>query len=145
MLGWQPCKVLQETWHMLHSCSCMTHVTPLSSCAEHPASWTGHRQRNSADPAQRTAVSFVNVCWGMLCREQVNRVLSNTGQIKSELARCLLAEFLGTLLFQIFGGAAPPKDTTAPAANGFALVCISKYSVLTCIMQGPCSTMNRSV
>jgi aquaporin TIP len=65
---------------------------------------------------------------GDACREQVNRVLSNTGQIKSELARCLLAEFLGTLLFQIFGGAAPPKDTTAPAANGFALVCISKYT-----------------
>lgn len=60
------------------------------------------------------------------CRQHVNRVLTNTGQIKSDLARCLLAEFLGTLLFQIFGGAAPPKDTTAPAANGFALVCISK-------------------
>jgi hypothetical protein len=58
----------------------------------------------------------------------VNKVLSNTGQIKNELIRCLIAEFMGTLLFQIFGGAAPPKDTTAPAANGFALVCISKYS-----------------
>jgi hypothetical protein len=34
------------------------------------------------------------------------------------------AEFMGVLLFQIFGGAAPPKDTTAPAANGFALVAI---------------------
>jgi hypothetical protein len=31
---------------------------------------------------------------------------------------------MGTLLFQIFGGAAPPKDTTAPAANGFALVAV---------------------
>jgi hypothetical protein len=31
---------------------------------------------------------------------------------------------MGVLLFQIFGGAAPPKDTTAPAANGFALVAI---------------------
>lgn len=80
------------------------------------------------------------------CREHVNRVLSNTGQIKSELARCLLAEFLGTLLFQIFGGAAPPKDTTAPAANGFALVCISEYahnipgSLLqaACIVQAGC-------
>ena len=51
-------------------------------------------------------------------------VLSNTGQIKNELARALIAEFMGTLLFQIFGGAAPPKDTTAPAANGFALVAI---------------------
>lgn len=61
------------------------------------------------------------------CRQHVNRVLNNTGQIKSELARCLLAEFLGTLLFQLFGGAAPPKDTTAPAANGFALVCISEF------------------
>jgi aquaporin TIP len=56
----------------------------------------------------------------------VNKVLNNTGQIKNDLARCLIAEFLGTLLFQIFGGAAPPKDTTAPAANGFALVCISE-------------------
>lgn len=59
-------------------------------------------------------------------RRHVNRVLTNTGQIKSDIARCLLAEFMGTLLFQIFGGAAPPKDTTAPAANGFALVCISE-------------------
>uniref|UniRef100_A0A383W8G4 Aquaporin n=1 Tax=Tetradesmus obliquus TaxID=3088 RepID=A0A383W8G4_TETOB len=56
--------------------------------------------------------------------QHVNRVLTHTGQIKSELFRCLIAEFLGTLLFQIFGGAAPPKDTTAPAANGFALVAI---------------------
>jgi len=62
----------------------------------------------------------------MTCRQHVNRFLTNTGQLKSELARCLMAEFLGTLLFQIFGGAAPPKDTTAPAANGFALVCISE-------------------
>lgn len=61
-----------------------------------------------------------------VCRQQVNRFLLNTGQIKSDLFRCLVAEFMGTLLFQIFGGAAPPKDTTAPAANGFALVCISK-------------------
>lgn len=59
-------------------------------------------------------------------RQHVNRVLTNTGQLKSELIRCLIAEFMGTLLFQIFGGAAPPKDTTAPAANGFALVCISE-------------------
>jgi aquaporin TIP len=59
-------------------------------------------------------------------RRHVNRVLTHTGQLKSDLARCLVAEFMGTLLFQIFGGAAPPKDTTAPAANGFALVCISE-------------------
>lgn len=71
--------------------------------------------------------SCMSTCIAHGCREHVNRVLSNTGQLKSELARCLLAEFLGTLLFQIFGGAAPPKDTTAPAANGFALVCISEY------------------
>ena len=57
-------------------------------------------------------------------RSKVQVVLSHTGQIKNELARALLAEFMGTLLFQIFGGAAPPKDTTAPAANGFALVAI---------------------
>ena len=61
-----------------------------------------------------------------ICRSHVNKVLSNTGQIKNDLIRCLIAEFMGTLLFQIFGGAAPPKDTTAPAANGFALVCIGK-------------------
>ncbi|KAI8474275.1 MAG: putative aquaporin [Monoraphidium minutum] len=54
----------------------------------------------------------------------VQRVLDHTGQIKNELVRCLIAEFMGVLLFQIFGGAAPPKDTTAPAANGFALVAI---------------------
>lgn len=59
----------------------------------------------------------------------MNRVLTHTGQIKSELIRCLIAEFLGTLLFQIFGGAAPPKDTTAPAANGFALVAISECTL----------------
>lgn len=68
------------------------------------------------------------------CRQQVNRFLSNTGQIKSELVRCLLAEFMGTLLFQIFGGAAPPKDTTAPAANGFALVCISELQMSGCLL-----------
>ena len=37
---------------------------------------------------------------------------------------CLPAEFMGTLLFQMFGGSAPAKDTSAPAANGFALVAI---------------------
>jgi glycerol uptake facilitator-like aquaporin len=36
----------------------------------------------------------------------------------------LIAEWCGVLLFQLFGGASPPKDTTAPAANGFALVAI---------------------
>lgn len=65
-------------------------------------------------------------CCPLPSRSHVNKVLNNTGQIKNDLARCLIAEFLGTLLFQIFGGAAPPKDTTAPAANGFALVCISE-------------------
>ncbi|KIZ06807.1 Aquaporin PIP1-2 [Monoraphidium neglectum] len=55
---------------------------------------------------------------------QVQKVLDHTGQIRNELFRALIAEFMGTLLFQIFGGAAPPKDTTAPAANGFALVAI---------------------
>lgn len=54
----------------------------------------------------------------------VQKVLDQTGQIRHELARQLIAEFMGVLLFQIFGGAAPPKDTTAPAANGFALVAI---------------------
>ena len=60
------------------------------------------------------------------CSEKVQVILSPTGQIKSEIVRCLIAEFMGTMLFQVFGGAAPPKDTTAPAANGFALVCISE-------------------
>ena len=34
------------------------------------------------------------------------------------------AEFMGTLLFQMFGGSAPAKDTSAPAAYGFALVAV---------------------
>lgn len=37
-----------------------------------------------------------------------------------------MGEFFGTLLFQMFGGSAPAKDTTAPAANGFALVAVSE-------------------
>ena len=57
-------------------------------------------------------------------RSYVQKVLDQTGQIKHELIRQLIAEFMGVLLFQIFGGAAPPKETTAPAANGFALVAI---------------------
>lgn len=58
------------------------------------------------------------------CSAQVQKILDQNGQIKHELVRQLIAEFMGVLLFQIFGGAAPPKDTTAPAANGFALVAI---------------------
>jgi hypothetical protein len=54
----------------------------------------------------------------------LHKVIDATGQIRNELARQLVAEFMGVLLFQIFGGAAPPKDTAAPAANGFALVAI---------------------
>lgn len=54
----------------------------------------------------------------------LQKVIDQTGQIRHELIRQLIAEFMGVLLFQIFGGAAPPKDTTAPAANGFALVAI---------------------
>lgn len=54
----------------------------------------------------------------------MQRVLLPTGQIKFPFARCLIAEFCGLLFFSVFGGAAPPKDTTAPAANGFALVAI---------------------
>lgn len=57
-------------------------------------------------------------------RSHLQKILEPTGQIKFELPRQLVAEFMGVLLFQIFGGAAPPKDTTAPAANGFALVAI---------------------
>lgn len=40
--------------------------------------------------------------------------------------RQVIAEFFGTMLFQMFGGSAPAKDTTAPAANGFALVALSE-------------------
>lgn len=60
----------------------------------------------------------------LLHSKHVQRILLPTGQLKYAFARCLIAEFMGTLLFQIFGGAAPPKDTTAPAANGFALVAV---------------------
>jgi hypothetical protein len=67
----------------------------------------------------------------------VQLVLLPTGQIKFDLARCLIAEFMGTLLFQIFGGAAPPKDTTAPAANGFSLVCIGECGTVSWWAQSP--------
>lgn len=50
--------------------------------------------------------------------------ISSTGQIRNETVRQLIAEFFGTMLFQMFGGSAPAKDTTAPAANGFALVAL---------------------
>lgn len=62
------------------------------------------------------------------CRQKLRPYLDATGQVKNEFARCLMAEFFGTLLFQMFGGSAPAKDTTAPAANGFALVAVSKSS-----------------
>ena len=45
-----------------------------------------------------------------------------SGTAPPSLPPCLCAEFWGTLLFQMFGGSAPNKDTSAPAANGFALV-----------------------
>mmetsp|Transcript_20188 Transcript_20188/g.44007 ORF Transcript_20188/g.44007 Transcript_20188/m.44007 type:complete len:302 (-) Transcript_20188:579-1484(-) len=50
--------------------------------------------------------------------------IGGTGQIKNETIRQVLAEFFGTMLFQMFGGSAPAKDTSAPAANGFALVAL---------------------
>ncbi|GLI61302.1 hypothetical protein VaNZ11_003656 [Volvox africanus] len=56
--------------------------------------------------------------------QKLRPYLDITGQVKNEFARCLMAEFFGTLLFQMFGGSAPAKDTTAPAANGFALVAV---------------------
>jgi hypothetical protein len=61
-----------------------------------------------------------------VCRQKLRPYLDTSGQIKNEFARCLMAEFFGTLLFQMFGGSAPAKDTTAPAANGFALVAVGK-------------------
>ncbi|KAG2486531.1 hypothetical protein HYH03_014832 [Edaphochlamys debaryana] len=56
--------------------------------------------------------------------QKLRPYLDVNGQIRNEFARCLMAEFFGTLLFQMFGGSAPPKDTSAPAANGFALVAV---------------------
>ncbi|GLC34859.1 hypothetical protein PLESTM_000247600 [Pleodorina starrii] len=56
--------------------------------------------------------------------QKLRPYLDVSGQVKNEFARCLMAEFFGTLLFQMFGGSAPAKDTTAPAANGFALVAV---------------------
>lgn len=49
-------------------------------------------------------------------------VLSPVGQIKNVTVRQLLAELLGTMLFQIFGGAAP--GPSAGPANGFALAAL---------------------
>lgn len=60
-------------------------------------------------------------------RQKLVPYIGGTGQIKSEIARQLLAEFWGTLLFQMFGGSAPAKDTSAPAANGFALVAVGEF------------------
>lgn len=54
----------------------------------------------------------------------MRKYLNTTGQIKQEFVRQLMAEFWGTLLFQIFGGAAPPTGTAAAPANGFALVAV---------------------
>ncbi|KAJ9506812.1 aquaporin [Haematococcus lacustris] len=56
--------------------------------------------------------------------DKLRPYINSTGQIRNETVRQLLAEFFGTLLFQMFGGSAPAKDTTAPAANGFALVAL---------------------
>nr|ART66197.1 MIP1 [Chlamydomonas sp. ICE-L] len=56
--------------------------------------------------------------------DKLRPYIDPTGQIRSVTIRCLLAEFFGTMLFQMFGGSAPAKDTTAPAANGFALVAL---------------------
>jgi aquaporin TIP len=60
------------------------------------------------------------------CRDKLRPYINTTGQIRNETFRQLVAEFFGTLLFQMFGGSAPAKDTTAPAANGFALVALSE-------------------
>jgi hypothetical protein len=57
-------------------------------------------------------------------RSKLRPYIDGTGQIRSDIARAVLAEFFGTMLFQMFGGSAPAKDTTAPAANGFALVAL---------------------
>lgn len=54
--------------------------------------------------------------------KQLRPYIGGTGQIRNETIRQILAEFWGTLIFQMFGGSAPNKDTSAPAANGFALV-----------------------
>jgi len=66
--------------------------------------------------------------FGPLPRDHIHKVLSSTGQIKHNLGRQLLAEFMGVLLFEIFGGAAPSDGGKAAPANGFALVAIGGSS-----------------
>lgn len=65
-------------------------------------------------------------CVSVIRRQKLRPYIDSTGQVKNVFVRCLLGEFFGTLLFQMFGGSAPSKDTTAPAANGFALVAVSE-------------------
>lgn len=71
-------------------------------------------------------------------RDKLRPYINSTGQIRNDTARQLLAEFFGTLLFQMFGGSAPARDTTAPAANGFALVALSECS--SCLIYGHSGT-----
>lgn len=72
------------------------------------------------------SLSFTPIALGLPCRSKLKPYIEVTGQVKNEFARQLMGEFFGTLLFQMFGGSAPAKDTTAPAANGFALVAVSE-------------------
>jgi hypothetical protein len=60
-------------------------------------------------------------------RDKIRPYINNDGQIKHTFSRQLVAEFLGTMLFQIFGGAAPAEGGLAAPANGFALVAISEW------------------
>lgn len=54
----------------------------------------------------------------------VDPYLDMSGQVRNELARKLIAEFVGVFLFEIFGGAAPPRGVEAAPANGFALAAV---------------------
>ena len=60
-------------------------------------------------------------------RAKLRPYLLPSGQIKHVFARQLVAEFMGTMLFQLFGGAAPPEGAVAAPANGFALVAIGEW------------------
>ena len=75
------------------------------------------------------------------CRQKLVPYIGGTGQIRNETVRQILAEFWGTLLFELFGGSAPSKDTSAPAANGFALVAVSESCV--CVGRRTCTWHGR--
>jgi hypothetical protein len=82
-------------------------------------------------------------CGAARCRDKLRPYINNDGQIKHTFSRQLVAEFLGTMLFQIFGGAAPPNGALAAPANGFALVAISERPAQRHLGRGPAPPRRR--